>query len=59
MDSRLVVQHTRGAVELWEKDVPGNKAKADRLWPGLVEAKAGQKNPVDSLLGKSVLADLN
>jgi YHS domain-containing protein len=57
VDGQLIVQHTKGAVELWDKDVPGNKAKADKLWPRLVEAKAGLKNPVDSLLGKSVLAD--
>lgn len=55
VDGQLIVQHTRGAVELWEKDVPGNKSKADQLWPRLVEAKAGQKHPVDSLLGRSVL----
>ena len=57
VDGQLILQHTKGAAELWEKDVPGNKAKADRFWPRLVEAKAGQKNPVDSLLGKSVLPD--
>ena len=57
VDDQLIVQHTKGAVELWEKDVAGNKAKADKFWPRLVEAKAGLKNPVDSLLGKSVLAD--
>ena len=43
------------ADELWQKDVPGNKAKADKYWPLLVEAKAGKKDPIDSLLGKSVL----
>jgi hypothetical protein len=52
------VQHTAGAVELWQKDVPGNKAKADKYWPRLVEAKAGQKDPVDGLLSRSVLADV-
>lgn len=57
VDGQLIVQHTQGAVELWEKDVPGNKAKADKFWPRLVEVKAGRKNPVDGLLGKSVLAD--
>ncbi len=57
VDGQIIVQHTKGAVELLEKDVPGNKAKADQLWPRLVEVKAGQKNPVDSLLGKAVLAD--
>lgn len=55
VEGQLIVQHTKGAVELWQKDVPGNKAKADKLWPRLIEAKAGLKNPVDSLLGKSVL----
>ncbi|MEW6304674.1 MAG: YHS domain-containing (seleno)protein [Verrucomicrobiota bacterium] len=57
VDGQLVVQHTKGAAELWEKDVRGNKAKADKFWPKLVEAKAGQKNPIDSLFGKSVLAE--
>jgi len=59
VDGQLVVQHTKGAAELWEKDVAGNKAKADKYWPLLVEAKAGKKNPVDSLLGKSVLTLAN
>jgi len=36
--------------------VHSNKAKADANWPRLVEIKAGKTNPVDSLLGKSVLA---
>lgn len=57
VEGQLIVQHTKGAAELWAKDVAGNKAKADKYWPRLVEAKAGKKNPVDSLLGKSVLAD--
>ena len=57
VDGQLIVQHTKGAVELWEKDVSGNKQKADRFWPKLVEAKAGQRDPVDSLLGRSVLAE--
>src|SRR5881396_1326410 len=52
---QLIVQHTKGADELWQKDVPGNKAKADKYWPLLVEAKAGKKDPIDSLLGKSVI----
>ena len=52
---QLIVQHTKGADELWQKDVPGNKAKADKYWPLLVEAKAGKKHPIDSLLGKSVI----
>ncbi len=59
VDGQLIVQHTKGAVELWEKDVPGNKAKADKNWPLLVEKKAGLKNPVDGLLSKSVRAQTN
>src|SRR5947207_2840840 len=46
VDGQLIVQHTKGAVELWDKDVTGNKAKADKFWPRLVEVKAGKKNPV-------------
>lgn len=55
VDGQLIVQHTKGADELWQKDVAGNKAKADKYWPLLIEAKAGKKDPVDSLLGRSVL----
>jgi YHS domain-containing protein len=55
VDGQLIVQHTRGADELWRKDVAGNKVKADKYWPYLVTAKAGKKDPTDSLLGKSVL----
>ena len=55
VDGQLIVQHTKGAAELWAKDVAGNRVKADKYWPLLIEAKAGTKDPVDSLLGKSVL----
>lgn len=55
VDGQLIVQHTKGASELWEKDISGNKVKADKYWPYLVTAKAGKKDPIDSLLGKSVL----
>lgn len=55
VDGQLIVQHTKSADELWKKDVAGNKAKADKYWPYLVAAKVGKKDPVDSLLGKSVL----
>src|SRR5262245_36229448 len=55
VDGHLIVQHTKGAEELWKQDVAGNKAKADKYWPYLIAAKAGKKDPIDSLLGKSVL----
>lgn len=58
VDGQLVVQHTQGAAALWEKDPKANKARADRFWPRLVELKAGKRNPIDRLLGKSVLANL-
>lgn len=57
VDGRLILQHSKGAVELWEKDIPGNKARAERYWPRLVEVKTGKKNPVDGLLGPSVLPE--
>jgi YHS domain-containing protein len=59
VDGQLIVQHTKSAVALWEKDVAANKAKADKNWPLLVEKKAGLKNPIDSLWGRSVLAQVN
>jgi YHS domain-containing protein len=58
VNGRLILQHTKGAAELWEKDVAGNKIKADANWPKLVAIKAGQKDPIDGLFGKSVLANI-
>jgi YHS domain-containing protein len=59
VDGQLIVQHAKSALELWQKDVAGNKTKADKNWPLLVEKKAGLRNPVDGLWSKSVLAQLN
>jgi YHS domain-containing protein len=59
VDGQLIVQHTKGAADLWSKDVATNKAKADHNWPLLVEKKAGEKDPIDSLFGRSVLAQMN
>jgi YHS domain-containing protein len=58
VDERLILQHSQGAVELWEKDIPGNRVRADRFWPRLVEVKAGKKDPVDGLFGASVLPEV-
>jgi YHS domain-containing protein len=55
VDRQLIVQHTKGADDLWKKDVKGNKSKADKYWPHLIAAKSGKKNPVDGLFGGSVL----
>ncbi len=57
VDGQLILQHSTGAVELWEKDIPGNKTRAERFWPQLVQVKAGKKDPVDGLLGPSVLTE--
>ncbi|MBX3356938.1 MAG: hypothetical protein KF745_00770 [Phycisphaeraceae bacterium] len=37
LDGRLVLQHNQKAWRLWNQDVPGNLAKADQNWPGLVQ----------------------
>lgn len=37
LDGRLVLQHNQRALDLWNKDVPGNLVKADKNWPGLVQ----------------------
>jgi glc operon protein GlcG len=37
LDGRLVLQHNQKALDLWSADLPGNLAKADANWPGLVE----------------------
>ncbi len=58
VDGQLILQHSKGAVELWQKAVAANKTKADAYWPRLEKAKAGQKDPLDGLLGKSVLPDV-
>ncbi|HAV63572.1 MAG TPA: hypothetical protein DCY13_14545 [Verrucomicrobiales bacterium] len=49
VDGQLIVQHTKGAVGLWTKDVAGNKSKADANWPNLVAKKAGKKKVIDPL----------
>ncbi len=36
LDGRLVLQHTPEAYRLFNADVPGNTARADANWPGLV-----------------------
>jgi YHS domain-containing protein len=59
VDGQLIVQNTKSAAELWDKDVSANKARADKNWPLLVQKKAGLTDPVDSLWSKSVLVNVN
>jgi YHS domain-containing protein len=42
VDGRLFIQHNQRAVNGWNKDVPGNIAKADKYWPA-VSANNGQQ----------------
>lgn len=41
LEGRLVLQHSREAYELFNRDAPASLARADRNWPGLV-ARNGQ-----------------
>ncbi len=46
-DGRLILQHTREAYDLFNKDLKGNTAKADKNWPGIVETHVGRKLDYD------------
>ena len=41
-DGRLILQHTQEAFELFNKDLKGSTAKADKNWPGIVEDHVGK-----------------
>lgn len=41
-DGRLILQHTQQAYDLFNKDLKGNTAKADKNWPGLVKSRVGK-----------------
>jgi len=48
LDGRLVLQHNQKAWDLWNADLQANLQKADRNWPGLVEANGrGDKQLVN------------
>lgn len=48
IDGRLMLQHSKQALDLFSEDIPGNVVKADQFWPGLVEKKAGKKVAYDA-----------
>ena len=52
VDGQLIIQHTKGAVELWGKDVSGNKAKADKNWPFARREKGRANESRGQPLGK-------
>jgi YHS domain-containing protein len=39
VDDRLVLQHTPKAFDLFNRNVPGNYARAEQYWPGLSRAR--------------------
>ncbi len=39
---RLILQHTREAYRLFNKDLGGNTIKADKNWPGIVASHTGK-----------------
>jgi YHS domain-containing protein len=47
VDGRLILQHTTDAFRQFNKDIPGNTAKADKNWPGQVRKHAGKKIKFD------------
>ena len=49
VDGQLILQHSQGAVDLWNKDVAGNKTKAAGFWPNVMMKYAGKKTSYDGL----------
>jgi YHS domain-containing protein len=47
VDGHLILQHSNGAVQLWNKDVTQSKEKADSFWPAVLEKHHGQKTMYD------------
>jgi len=37
VDGKLYLNYSRGVHEKWERDIPGNVARAEEQWPGLVD----------------------
>jgi YHS domain-containing protein len=47
VDGHLVLQHSKGAWELFNKDIPKFKMQADEQWPPIMKANAGKKVKYD------------
>lgn len=47
VDGHLILQHSKGAWELFNKDIPKFKAEADVKWPPIKEQNAGKKVKFD------------
>ncbi|MBS4066172.1 MAG: YHS domain-containing protein [Chitinophagaceae bacterium] len=47
VDGHLILQHSKGAWELFNKDIPKFKSKADVQWPPIQKENAGKKVKYD------------
>ena len=47
VDGHLILQHSKGAWQLFNKDIPKFKALADEQWPPILKANAGGKVKYD------------
>jgi YHS domain-containing protein len=56
-DGRLILQHTQEAYRLFNKDLTGNTAKADKYWPGIVESHVGKPVQYDKPASPPVSAN--
>ncbi|MGB3079549.1 MAG: YHS domain-containing (seleno)protein [Saprospiraceae bacterium] len=52
VEGRLMLQHSKSALESFSEDIPGNTAKADGFWPGLVSERAGKQTGYDEMVQK-------
>lgn len=43
VDGHLILQHSKGAWDLFNKDIPKFKAQADQQWPPIMKENAGKK----------------
>ncbi|MFM9907807.1 MAG: YHS domain-containing (seleno)protein [Chitinophagaceae bacterium] len=47
VDGHLILQHSKGAWDLFNKDIPTFKSKADQQWPPIEKENAGKKVKYD------------
>ncbi len=47
VDGHLILQHSKGAWDLFNKDIPKFKAQADQQWPPIMKENAGKKVKYD------------
>jgi YHS domain-containing protein len=47
VDGRLILQHSKGAWDLFNKDIPKFKMQADEQWPPIMKENAGKKVAYD------------